>query len=192
VTAPSATDEHRLIVAGFGGQGIMTLGKLLCTAAMSEGRNVTYLQSYGAEVRGGTANCRVVISPGTIYSPLVEQADSLVMLNQLSYDRFGAALKPGGVMLLNGSTVSAAPESHPPGTRLFQAPVTEMAAEMGSVKVANVIMLGALLALTGLVGRQTCLKALQDLLGQRKPELLELNVRALERGAQLAAAQAQS
>ena len=190
MAVPSATDEHRLIVAGFGGQGIMTLGKLLCKAAMSEGKNVTYLQSYGAEVRGGTANCQVVVGPGTIYSPLVEQADSLVMLSQLSYDRFAPVLKPGGLLLVNSSTVSADADGRSSGVRLFQAPVTELAADMGNVRVANVIMLGALLALTELVGREACLGALTDLLGQRKPELLELNVRALARGVELAASQA--
>jgi 2-oxoglutarate ferredoxin oxidoreductase subunit gamma len=188
VAVPRATDEHRLIAAGFGGQGIMTLGKLLCTAAMREGKNVTYIQSYGAEVRGGTANCQIVVGSGTIYSPLVEQADSLVMLSQLSYDRFTPLLKAGGLLLVNSSTVLAAPEAPAPGARLFLAPATELAAEMGDVRVANVIMLGALLGLTGLVAQETCLGALTDLLGQRRPELLKLNERALVRGVRLAEA----
>jgi 2-oxoglutarate ferredoxin oxidoreductase subunit gamma len=97
--------EHRLIVAGFGGQGILTLGKLLCMAAMREGKKVTYLPAYGPEVRGGTANCQVVISSGIIYSPLVEQADSAIILNQLSYERFARALKPSGLLLVNSSGV---------------------------------------------------------------------------------------
>ena len=189
MAVPSATDEHRLIAAGFGGQGIMTLGKLLCTAAMREGKDVTYLQSYGAEVRGGTANCQVVVGSGTIYSPLVEQADSLVMLNQLSYDRFAPVLKPGGLLLVNSSTVSAEPDGRAAGARLVQTPATELAVEMGNIRVANVIMLGVLLGLTELVGQEACRGALTDLLGRRRPELLELNERALARGIQLADAQ---
>jgi 2-oxoglutarate ferredoxin oxidoreductase subunit gamma len=188
VAVRPATDEHRLIAAGSGGQGIMTLGKLLCMAAMREGRNVTYMQSYGAEVRGGTANCQVVVGSGTIYSPLVEQADSLVMLNQPSYDRFAPVLKPDGLMLVNSSTVSPRPDGQAAGARLFQVPATELAAEMGDVRAANVIMLGVLLGLTGLVNHETCRGALADLLGRRRPELLALNEGALARGFELAAA----
>jgi 2-oxoglutarate ferredoxin oxidoreductase subunit gamma len=150
------------------------------------------MQSYGAEVRGGTANCQVVVGSGTIYSPLVEHADSLVMLNQLSYDRFSPVLKPGGLLLVNSSTVAADPGGAADRARLVQVAATELAAEMGNVRVANVIMLGVLLGLTGLVGQETCRGALADLLGRRRPGLLELNGQALSRGLQLADAQPKS
>jgi len=181
------TDECRLIVAGFGGQGIMTLGKLLCTAAMHEGKNVTYMQSYGAEVRGGTANCQIVIGTGTIYSPVVEQADTLVVLSQPSYDRFAPLLRPDGLMLVNASTVVVGPDGAGAARRLVRLPATEIAAEMGDVRVANVIMLGALLRLTQLVGLEACQAAMAQLLGRRRPELLDLNERAMARGRELAA-----
>ena len=126
--APSA--EHRLIVAGFGGQGVLSLGKLLCISAMAEGKTVTYLPSYGAEVRGGTANCQVTISSGSIYSPLVERADSLIILNQLSYDRFAARLREGGLMVVNSSAIDAR-EGNGDG-RMVAVPATELAAQMGS------------------------------------------------------------
>jgi len=176
--------EHRLIVAGFGGQGVLTLGKILCIAAMAEGKKATYLPAYGGEVRGGTANCQVVVSGDTIYSPLVEKADSLIMLNQLSYDRFAELLKPGGLMLMNSSLVD------PAGTdcraTVIPLPATEVAAEMGDVRVANIIMLGAFVRRTGLVGPDSCAAALQDLLGQRKAALAELNEQALARGREMA------
>ncbi|MHC4788483.1 MAG: 2-oxoacid:acceptor oxidoreductase family protein, partial [Planctomycetota bacterium] len=187
MTGQSPPSEQRLIVAGFGGQGVLTLGKILCMAAMREGKKVAYLPSYGAEVRGGTANCQVVVSQETIYSPLVEEADSLIILNQLSYDRFAPVLKAGGLLLLNCSLVAADTMLDHQDSLVLPLPVTEMAAEMGEVRVANVILLGAFVQLTGLVRRESCLAALEDLFGQRKAELMAVNTQALARGAELAA-----
>ena len=178
-------DEHRLIVAGSGGQGVVTLGELVCMAGLAEDRTVTHLRSYGAEVRGGTANCQVVISSSTIYCPVVEEADSLIILNQLSYDRFIGALKPGGLLLVNSSAVDV-DESDCAGARVVALPAAEVAAQMGDIRVANVMLLGAYAELTGLVRAESCRAALQDVLGKRKPELLNLNVRALVRGLELA------
>ncbi len=180
--------EHRLIVAGSGGQGVVTLGELLCVAALAEGRVVTYLPAYGAEVRGGTANCHVVISSSTIYYPVVEEADSLIVLNQLSYDRFIGALKPGGMLLVNSSAVDV-DESDCAGARVVGLPVAELAAQMGDIRVGNVMLLGAYAELTGLVRTENCRAALHDVLGKRKPELLDLNVRALAQGFELAGEQ---
>jgi len=178
--------EHRLIVAGFGGQGILTLGKLLCMAAMREGKKVTYLPAYGPEVRGGTANCQVVISSETIYSPLVEQADSAIILNQLSYERFARALRPAGLLLVNSSGVDTDAVSPAANARVVRLPAAEIAADMGDVRVANVIMLGAFVRVTALVAEQTCATALADLLGRRKAALIQLNEQAFIRGGQLA------
>lgn len=176
--------EHRLIVAGFGGQGVLSLGKLLCISALAEGKTVTYLPSYGAEVRGGTANCQVTISSGTIYSPLVELADSLIILNQLSYDRFASRLKDDGLMVLNSSAIDAR-EGGGNG-RVVAVPATELAAQIGSVKVANVIMLGAFLADVPVVEWESCRSALRQLWGERKAALVDMNMRALEVGAEQA------
>ena len=186
--SPSANagGEHRLIVAGSGGQGILTLGKLLCMAAMSDGKKATYLPAYGPEVRGGTANCQVVISPDVIYSPLVELADSLIIFNQLSYERFGGALRDGGLMLVNSSGVDLGTEGERRCAALLALPATELAAEMGDVRVANIIMLGAFVTIRKLVAEQSCLAALSDLLGRRKAALLQLNERAFARGTELA------
>ncbi len=175
--------EHRLIAAGFGGQGILTLGKLLCMAGLAEGRNVTYLPSYGTEVRGGTCRCQVVFSPRTIYSPLVEEADSLLILNELSYEKFAPRLKPSGLMVLNTSGFD--PHARPGGDeRVLAVPAGQMAAEIGNVQVTNVIMLGAFLEALPLVEPGTCLQALRRLLGERKADLMGLNEQAFRAGAE--------
>lgn len=177
---------QRLIVAGFGGQGILTLGKLLCSAALHEGRNVTYLPSYGTEVRGGTANCQVVISSRRIYSPLIEEPDSLIILNELSYEKFGPRLRSDGLMVLNTSGVDLKGAAKSPET-VLSIPAADMAAELGNVQVTNVVMLGAFLAARPLVQRDTALAALEDLLGERKADLLDINVEAFEEGRRYAA-----
>ncbi len=182
----TAGQEHRVIVAGFGGQGVLTLGKLLCTAAMGEGRLVTYFPSYGAEVRGGTANCQVVISSGTIYSPLVEEADSLIILNRLSYERFMPRLKPGGLVLVNRTGVDMDEVDTPSDGRTLALPAVERAAQMGNVRVGNVIMLGAFVETTSLLQPDSCRAALEGVFGRSKADVLELNLKAFEEGRQMA------
>jgi len=184
--SPAARGEHRTVVAGFGGQGILTVGKLLCMSALAEGRHVTYLPSYGSEVRGGTANCQLVFSPDPISSPLVEEADSLIIFNTLSYERFAARLKPGGLMLLNSSGTDPEGEGPAATATVLSIPAAELAADLGSVRVTNVIMLGAFLAACPLVRPQTAMAALKELLGS-KTDLLALNVQAFEEGSRQAA-----
>ena len=184
--AQGQSDEHRLIIAGFGGQGVLTLGRLLCMAGIEEGKQVTYLPSYGSEVRGGTANCQVVISRRTVYSPLVERADSLIILNELSFERFAGGIKPGGLILANTSIIDMDAMRRPAGASLVELPATDMAAEMGDLRVANVLMLGAFAKRTALVAADSCAEAIRRLMGARRPELLDLNLRALVVGAELA------
>ena len=179
----SRTDgEHRLIAAGFGGQGVLTLGRLICLAAMAEGRTVTYMPAYGTEVRGGTANCQVVVSSARIYSPLVERADSLIVLNQLSLERFGARLNPGGLILVNSSGVEPEAVAVAEDARLVAVPAAEKAAEMGDVRVGNVLMLGAFARAGGLVTAQSCRRALGEVFGGAKADMLGLNLDAFEAG----------
>ena len=129
---------ERVIMAGFGGQGMMFIGKLLAQAGMEEGFNVTYFPSYGAEVRGGTAHCHVAISDQPIYSPIVEEADALIIMNQPSYRKFRPCLKPDGLLILNSSMVEVKEEAD---AEVVAVPATELADEMGGVRVGNVIML---------------------------------------------------
>ena len=179
--------EHRLIVAGFGGQGVLTLGRLLCQAVMSEGKQVTCLPSYGSEVRGGTANCNVVISRDDIYNTVVEEADSLIILNRMSFERFGDALKRGGLLVLNTSMVHPGDYGARRGVRAVEVPATEMAGGLGNVVVANVIMLGAYATASQLCAVASARSAVEQMLAGRKHEVLDLNLKALAAGAALGA-----
>jgi len=184
----SRAAEYRLLIAGFGGQGVLTVGKLLCMAAMREGKHVTYVPSYGSEVRGGTANCHVVISDGPVFNPLVEQPDSLIILNQLSYDRFAGQIRPGGLLVLNSSLVTPSSDQScgDDGARMLQVPATQTAAELGNVLVANTIMLGAFMQATHICRDESIFEALEQSLKGKKAELLQLNRRAYRAGAELA------
>ncbi len=186
-----STSDYRIIIAGFGGQGILTLGKLLCRAAINEGKRVTYMPAYGSEVRGGTANCHVVISDSEIYSPLVEEADSLLILNQLSYRRFADRLRRSGLLVINSSLVDPSDTGRPgdngaeDNRRMLSVPATQQAADMGNVIFANVIMLGAFVKATRICDDENILAALKESLKGKKKELLDSNLRAYEEGAAL-------
>jgi 2-oxoglutarate ferredoxin oxidoreductase subunit gamma len=170
-------------MAGYGGQGLMLIGKLLAHVVMREGKHVTFLPSYGTEVRGGTANCHVVISTEEIFSPVVEVADSLLIMNQPSYEKFKGHLKPGGTLLINSSMVR--PDAVANGAELIAVPATEWASELGNVLVANMVMAGAYNSAKKLVSISNILAELKATLTGKKAGLFELNKRALKRGAAL-------
>ena len=178
--------EHRIIVAGFGGQGILTLGKMLCLSAMNEGRQVTYFPSYGAEVRGGTANCNIVISPSQIFSPIVEDADSLIILNELSLERFGDSIKPGGLLVLNTSLADVGDYSSRHEVTMLPLPATERAIQMGNVLVANTIMLGAFVRTTHICRDGSIEQALRQTLTGKRSKHMDINLEAFRTGALLA------
>jgi 2-oxoglutarate ferredoxin oxidoreductase subunit gamma len=179
---------ERVIMAGFGGQGMMLIGKVYAAAAMRQGREVTFFPSYGAEVRGGTAHCQVTVSDAPIYSPMVDAADTLIAMNGPSYDKFRPRLKPGGLLLLNTSMVDLdAPHGDRDDLTVLQAPTTEMANELGNVRVANTIMLGAYAVLRPLLPAEAVLEALEASLGRAKAHLVEVNRAAFRRGVALAA-----
>jgi len=172
--------ETNLCVAGFGGQGVMTLGKFLASATCdSTDKNVTFFPSYGAEQRGGTANCFVVISDETIGAPLGDVMDDLIVMNEPSLKKFIGTLKPGGNLLINSSIVPD--EIGRNDITLIKAPVTEMALELGSAKVLNVIMLGVYIGYTEVVSPEVVWDTIEHKLG-RKPKLLPLNKQAFEKG----------
>ncbi len=177
---------ERLIIGGFGGQGIIFLGKLLAQAMMDEGRHVSYFPAYGPEVRGGRANCHVIIASDEILCPIVEQPDALIMMNQISWDYFAAWLKPDGLAVVNSSMVNAAAAAQ--GQQVAPIPATEIASELGDVRATNMVMLGAYSHLRGLLPRDSLLDHLRKALGAAKAALLELNRRAVEKGIEAAAA----
>ena len=179
--------ETNLCVAGFGGQGVMTLGKFLADATCnSTDKNVTFFPSYGAEQRGGTANCFVVISDGMIGAPLGDVMDDLVVMNGPSLKRFLPTLKQGGTLFINSSIVSD--DIGRDDVKLVKAPVTELALEMGNSKVLNVIMLGVYVGCTEVVPAEVVWETIEHKLGS-KPKLLPLNKAAFEKGLELGRSQ---
>lgn len=179
--------ETNLLVAGFGGQGVMTLGKFLASATCdATDKNVTFFPSYGAEQRGGTANCYVVISDGAVGAPVGDVMDDLIVMNGPSLNKFLGTLKPGGTLFINSSIVD---ENIPrDDVKLVKAPVTEMALEMGNSKVLNVIMLGVYVGYTEVVPPEVVWSTIEHKLG-KKPKLLPLNKQAFEKGLEIGRSQ---
>jgi 2-oxoglutarate ferredoxin oxidoreductase subunit gamma len=176
---------EKVIMAGFGGQGMMLLGKLLAQAMMLEGKEVTYFPTYGSEVRGGTAHCHVIVSSDEIASPVVEESDTVIAMNQPSYEKFKGVLKRGGLLLVNASMVK--PGDAPKDAQIVAIPATETANELGNVLVANMVMMGAYNHLKRLTPSERFVKVLERSLSGRKAALLDINKRAYEAGEALAA-----
>jgi 2-oxoglutarate ferredoxin oxidoreductase subunit gamma len=176
--------ERGLIAAGFGGQGIMVLGQLVAYTAISEGMYVTWIPSYGPEMRGGTANCGVVISDEEIASPVVAEADVAVIMNKPSLEKFIDSVKPGGTLLYNSDLL----DYPDPRTdiRVLPVPCHSIALELGSDKVSNIVVLGALVEATDLVSKDVCLETIKEKLGKRKPQFLPMNLQAYEKGQEIA------
>ena len=174
--------EEQMIFAGFGGQGLLTAGKLLAACVTAEDRHVTYFPSYGSEVRGGTANCQLIISEKPIASPLVEEATALLIMNRLSMERFLPLLSPGGLMVLNSSMVNA--PGRLDGIDVIETPSTELAIDIGNIQVANMIMLSALNEVKRLVKSERLVRTLAERLSGRRERLIPLNEKALEVGRQ--------
>lgn len=175
--------ERNLMVAGFGGQGVMLLGKMLAYGTCeSTDKYVTFFPSYGAEQRGGTANCYVVISDEEIGAPLGDFMDDLIVMNQASMDKFLYKLNPGGTLFVNSSIAkNPVPRDD---VKIVEAPVTEMALELGNAKVLNVIMLGVYVGYTQVVPEDVILDTLRHQLAS-KAQLIPLNERAFAAGLEI-------
>jgi 2-oxoglutarate ferredoxin oxidoreductase subunit gamma len=169
----------KTIFAGFGGQGVISMGLSLAQAAMLEGKNVTYLPSYGAEVRGGTANCTVAISDEEIASPVASAPDFVIAMNQPSLVRFQNQVQSGGVLLFNSSLVEA--EIPRGDIEIIGVPTSRIAEELGSPRSANMVMLGAFTKKSNLVSLSTLIEGLGSTLG-KKEKLFAINKKALKAG----------
>jgi 2-oxoglutarate ferredoxin oxidoreductase subunit gamma len=176
--------QQEIIISGFGGQGTLFAGQLLAYAAMDSGYHVTWIPSYGPEMRGGKARCTVVVSDAEIGSPLVRRPGAAVVLNIPSMEAFEPAVKSSGVLVVNSSLVPQ--KSERTDLDVFYVPASDMATEMGNVRIANVICLGALVQATGVVSLEAIEQALDDHLPERHRRLLGLNKEALRKGAALA------
>jgi 2-oxoglutarate ferredoxin oxidoreductase subunit gamma len=173
---------EKIIIAGAGGQGIMLLGKILTQAAMREDKFVTWLPSYGAEVRGGTSHCMVTISDTEIGSPYVEKADTLIIMNAPSLERFKNRITDKGLLIINSSLVSRYTNRN---VRLLQFPFTDIAIKLGNIRVANVVALGCFIAEKKIVDLKSASRVISDIAPQEKKYLIGINKRALEEGARL-------
>ena len=169
----------KTIFAGFGGQGVLSMGLTLAQAAMTEDLHVTYLPSYGAEVRGGTANCTVSISDEEIASPVASSPEFVVALNQPSLVRFQNQIQSGGLFLINSSITEA--KTTRGDIELIEVPASEMAEEMGNPKGVNTIMMGAFIKKSNLVSIESLMSALEDSF-KKKPKLIDINKKALKAG----------
>jgi 2-oxoglutarate ferredoxin oxidoreductase subunit gamma len=176
--------QQEIIISGFGGQGTLFAGQLLAYAAMDSGYHVTWIPSYGPEMRGGKARCTVVVSDEAIGSPLVRRPSAAVVLNIPSMEAFEPAVKSSGVLVVNSSLVPQ--KSERTDIDVFYVPASDMATELGNVRIANVICLGALVQATGVVSFEAIEQALDDHLPERHRKLLGLNKEALRKGAALA------
>ncbi len=172
--------NEKIIIAGSGGQGIMLLGKVLAQAAMEEGKFVSWLPAYGAEVRGGTAHCSVIISDEEIGSPYIEKADTLIIMNQPSLGKFIKRLKKGGCLIVNSSLVDLGA-----GLKAAGHPFTQIAFELGNIKVANMVVAGFLIKKNKTVNLDTVLKVIRNMAPKGKTDLLKVNEEALKRGSGL-------
>ena len=173
-----------LLAAGFGGQGVMVLGQLAAYTGIEEGRHVTWIPSYGPEMRGGTANCGVVLSEDEIGSPVVDSADVLVIMNQPSLSKFLDRVKKGGILVYNSDLVEY--DGSRPDVTPIGVPASRIALELGSDKIANIIILGAVVESSGIVNSDVCVETIKEKLGKKKPKFLPMNLEAFERGKELA------
>lgn len=192
---------ERIIIAGSGGQGIMLLGRILAQGVMKEDKYVTWLPSYGAEVRGGTSHCMVVISDKEISSPYIDKADTLIIMNRPSLEKFKNRIKNKGLLIINSSLVNpemdrkvnAVRNTKPMekknkisnGVNALKYPFTDIAIKLGNIKVANTVALGCYLAQKSIVNPQTIFRVIEEIAPEDKRDLIEINKKALSLGRKL-------
>ena len=172
---------NEIIISGFGGQGVMAIGKTLCEAGMKEGKAVSWLPSYGPEMRGGTANCCVVIDEKQIISPVVLEPTELIAMNLPSLLKFESTVQPGGSIFVNSSIVKEKVQRT--DVKAYYVPCIDIADELGNPKVANMVMLGAYIEAMGNLGTDTIKEMLVHMFTGPKAKLVDLNIEALRRGA---------
>jgi 2-oxoglutarate ferredoxin oxidoreductase subunit gamma len=175
---------YEIVLAGFGGQGILFLGKMIATAGMLEGKEVSWIPSYGPEMRGGTANCSVVVSDRRIGSPVVSRPNVLVAMNRPSLEKFEAKVQPGGFVLINRTLIEI-PHSRQDIDAAY-VEITGIASHLGNPKLANIVALGALIGRVPIVGKDAVVEGLRKELSGKKAALLDLNITALAAGQEAA------
>ena len=182
------TDLHEeLIIAGFGGQGVILAGKLLSHTAMNSGKEVTYMPSYGAEVRGGTANCTVIIADQKIASPMTVNPDTAIVMNKASFAKFAPKVKSGGLLILNSSLIENYDKSVlAKDVEVLELPADDIAVELGNQKSANMVAVGAYLGKKKILQVEDAVESLANVLAKRYHNMLKLNSDAILKGAEFA------
>lgn len=170
-------------IAGFGGQGVVSAGVLLAQSGLVEGKEASWYPSYGPEMRGGTANCSVVITDGEVATPVVAAADTAIIMNEPSLAKFEPLVKPGGLLIINSSLVKSKPTRA--DIRVIYADCNGIAEKAGSLKAATMVALGVFAGATGAISTAAIASAMKKVFKRAKPEILEINKVALEEGAKL-------
>ncbi|MDP4162195.1 MAG: 2-oxoacid:acceptor oxidoreductase family protein [Bacillota bacterium] len=176
---------QEIIIAGFGGQGVMSMGQLIAYAGMIEEKNVSWLPSYGPEQRGGTANCAVVVSDQQVGSPLVSNPSAVIVLNNPSFDKFEPKVRPGGLLISNSSLVARKSERE--DIKVIDIRATDLANELGNSRITNMILLGAFIEYSKFLSENSIIESLKKVLSEDKYHLIDINKRALRKGAELVA-----
>ncbi len=179
--------HEEVIISGFGGQGSLFAGQLMTYAGLEEGKYVTWIPSYGPEMRGGTAHCTVVISDDPVGSPIIRNPTAVIALNPPSMDKYEPLIKPGGVLVLNSSLIHRRPTRK--DITVIEIPANDIAHQEGDVKMANMALLGALLAARAIVSLESIKQVLDTHLPERRRHIIEPNKRVLMRGAEMAKSQ---
>ncbi len=173
---------NQIILAGFGGQGILSMGHFIAHAGLLDGKNVSWLPSYGPEKRGGTANCHVIVGEEEVGSPIISSATVLIAMNGPSLEKFEDLVEPNGIIITDKSLVPIKPRRK--DVRLFEIPATEMAYELGNATYAGIIILGKLIALTNIVTTENFEVALRAILKPSKHFMIPDEMKALQKGAE--------
>lgn len=174
---------EEIIVAGFGGQGVLSMGKILAYSGIMQGQEVSWMPSYGPEMRGGTANVTVILSDTRISSPIVQEYDTVIALNQQSLDKFESRVKPGGTLIYDPNGISTPPTRK--DIAVYAVKATDEATAMNNSKTFNMIVLGAFLKIKPIVEMENVVKGLQKSLPERHHNLIPMNEEAIKRGMQI-------
>jgi 2-oxoglutarate ferredoxin oxidoreductase subunit gamma len=174
---------EEIIIAGFGGQGVLSMGKIMAYSGVMEDMEVSWMPSYGPEMRGGTANVIVILSSQRISSPIIKSFDTAIILNQQSLDKFESAIKPGGVLIYDGNGITRHPERE--NITVYRIDATEEAARMKSQKTFNMIVMGGFLKVKPVIKIESVIQGLKKSLPERYHHLIPENEKALERGMEI-------
>lgn len=172
--------NKEMIFAGFGGQGVMLMGQILAYAGMLEGQQVSWFPAYGPEMRGGTANCSIIIGDEPVGTPIVTEPSVVVAMNLPSLDKFEPMLPAGGTLLINSSLIDRKP--HRTDVKTHYVPCNDIAQELGNLKVANMVMVGAIIAASGVVNIDSVISVLAKKIFKNKPKVMPINEQAIRRG----------